>query len=144
LRQERILEKTKSNTITFQSYKDEKKEITKLNNDTYWTIQIVTITAGLNAIIFVLMMWYWHYFYVITNDTFTYKDMIFFDDKMENIIEAVDKDVICVHINARLGLTMEGFRLGYNYWLEEENEKIEFSATGQISPNELQTSHPAP
>jgi FMN phosphatase YigB (HAD superfamily) len=73
-----------------------------------------------------------------------YKDMIFFDDKMENIIEAVDKDVICVHINARLGLTMEGFRLGYNYWLEEENEKIEFSATGQISPNELQTSHPAP
>ena len=77
-----------------------------------------------------------------------YKDMIFFDDKMENIIEAVRNDVICVHINARLGLTMEGFRLGYNYWLEEENEKIEFSTTGQISPlnppNELQTSHPAP
>jgi len=79
-----------------------------------------------------------------------YKDMIFFDDKMENIIEAVRKDVICVHINARLGLTMEGFRLGYDYWLEEE-KKIEFSATGQISPlsplnpqNELQTSNPAP
>ena len=31
---------------------------------------------------FVLMMWYWHYFYVTTDDTFTYKDMIFFDFKL--------------------------------------------------------------
>jgi len=92
LRQERILEKTKSNTITFQSYKDEKKEITKLNNDSFWTIQIVTITAGLNAIIFVLMMWYWHYFYVITDDTFTYKDMIFFDFKLAPfLLKGIDK-----------------------------------------------------
>jgi hypothetical protein len=82
LRQGRILAETKSNTITFQSYKNEKEKITELNNDSFWTIQIVTITAGLNAIMFVLMMWYWHYFYVTTDDTFTYKDMIFFDFKL--------------------------------------------------------------
>jgi magnesium-dependent phosphatase 1 len=80
-----------------------------------------------------------------------YTDMIFFDDKIENINVAADTGVIGVLIE-RGGLTMEAFRLGYNYWLRRENDiKIEFSAIRKISPlsplnppNEVQASDPAP
>ena len=102
-----------------------------------------------------------------------YTDMIFFDDVIENINEAVSKGVICVHVG-RHGLTMEAFRIGYEYWIWRERQpqpqpqqqgllpqpenqksemrkrriKVEFSATDEIIPqntsNEVQASDPAP
>lgn len=82
LRQDSILKSTKNNSITYSSYMEQKNMITKLNGDSFYTVQIITVTAGLNAIMFILMMWYWNYYYEVTDDSFKYKDMIFFDFKL--------------------------------------------------------------
>ena len=81
-RQEKILEKVKDNTITAVLYFEEKKKISTLHEDLDWTLQIVTFTAGLNAFVFVLMVWYWEYYYGITSYSFQKRDAIFFDFKL--------------------------------------------------------------
>ena len=76
-----IIKMIDTNTLVTEHYIDTKDKIISLKNGSYLSIQILTITAAINIITFMFMIWGTHYYYINSTDDrpFSYKLMIFED-----------------------------------------------------------------
>jgi len=74
--QENIIKMIDNNTFTLTKYLDAKDNIITLRNGTYFSTELLTITAAINVIAFMFQLWSIHHYYLTKN--ITYKEMIFY------------------------------------------------------------------
>ena len=74
--QENIIKMIDNNTFTLTKYLEAKDNIITLRNGTYFSTELLTITAAINVIAFMFQLWSIHHYYLTKN--ITYKEMIFY------------------------------------------------------------------
>ena len=72
-----VIKMIDTNTLVTDHYMDAKDKIISLKNGSYLSVQLLTITAAINVIAFMFIIWYSSYRYFQSLNT--YWQMIFFD-----------------------------------------------------------------
>ena len=77
LKQQSIIDSVEENRLSPALYMLQKEKIMGLQNESYYSSQLMTLSACLNVFLFLFRLWYFHYQYsTYSNQGYTYETMI--------------------------------------------------------------------